>query len=286
MKKTLKAMVLCACVAGIATGNVFAAAVGEAAPQETQATMEEPISTAGTFEATLDNEYFAAKGAEVTALREAGDEAAALAAAKEMYETIGLESDSDLYPVCELIIEIKQAQPMAAEQDPAQIVQAVEERLAMDRVSYDDWNKLTYAEKLLVAAYPTVAYDVNKCRNWASSTTDSYYGHGGSGDNSDAFRHAYWNALMSLQIGDFYAEMFANAHEQKSDYYMNYTMKCGYSGWTHTKMDLYNNQMGRDCVSPVTTTAQGAMNNILQAIKDHKHYYLHANQDCNPDSVE
>lgn len=128
--------------------------------------------------------------------------------------------------------------------------------------------------------HPVKAKSVNECKNWSYSTTNSYYGYSGSGDNSDAFRHAYWNALMKLAIGDEYAEKFATAHEDCGSDYMSKVFYCGYTGQRHTNQDLHNNQLGRDCVSNVTSTAQGAMDNIITAIKNTKHYYLHANYAC------
>lgn len=56
-------------------------------------------------------------------------------------------------------------------------------------------------------------------------------------DNGDAFRHAYWNALMARDVGYSWAQRWGNAHEygeQNND------------GLDKT-MDLYNNRVGRNC---------------------------------------
>ncbi|MFZ5638246.1 MAG: DUF6973 domain-containing protein [Pseudomonadota bacterium] len=56
----------------------------------------------------------------------------------------------------------------------------------------------------------------------------------GNDGHRDAFRHAYWNALMAQKYGENWASAFATAHE-------------GVPGNTANReaMDLYNNQIGR-----------------------------------------
>ncbi|MCA4133144.1 WXG100 family type VII secretion target [Arthrobacter sp. M4] len=53
-------------------------------------------------------------------------------------------------------------------------------------------------------------------------------------DQNDAFRHAYWNALMVREYGADWAEDYATAHEQLP----------GNPG-PREAMDLYNNEVGR-----------------------------------------
>jgi len=56
----------------------------------------------------------------------------------------------------------------------------------------------------------------------------------GNDGHRDAFRHAYWNALMTQQYGEKWTRAFATAHE-------------GIPGNTANReaMDLYNNEVGR-----------------------------------------
>lgn len=56
----------------------------------------------------------------------------------------------------------------------------------------------------------------------------------GNDGHRDAFRHAYWNALMTQQYGENWTRAFATAHE-------------GVPGNTANReaMDLYNNEVGR-----------------------------------------
>ncbi|EHI13059.1 DUF6973 domain-containing protein [Mycolicibacterium thermoresistibile] len=54
-------------------------------------------------------------------------------------------------------------------------------------------------------------------------------------NHNDAFRHAYWNALMTQRFGDEWAEKFATAHEGIP---RNYAAS--------EAMDLFNNEVGRN----------------------------------------
>jgi len=59
-------------------------------------------------------------------------------------------------------------------------------------------------------------------------------------DPSDAFRHAYWNALLTRVLGDDFAEAFTNAHETEyapPEYVTD--------PHAETFMDLFNNAVGR-----------------------------------------
>jgi hypothetical protein len=52
-------------------------------------------------------------------------------------------------------------------------------------------------------------------------------------DPSDAFHHAYWNALMTRDMGADFTKLFTDAHETRVDSQRNQTF-----------MDLHNNQVG------------------------------------------
>lgn len=58
--------------------------------------------------------------------------------------------------------------------------------------------------------------------------------HGYHNDNGDAFRHVLWNAYNAHDCGVSYAKKFADAHEKD---YPNDALE--------TKMDLFNNNLGR-----------------------------------------
>jgi hypothetical protein len=67
-----------------------------------------------------------------------------------------------------------------------------------------------------------------------SASDDRFDGPGGEDGHQDAFRHIYWNALLSRKFGEEFATAFATAHE-------------GVPGNPADReaMDLYNNELGR-----------------------------------------
>jgi hypothetical protein len=73
---------------------------------------------------------------------------------------------------------------------------------------------------------------VNNAAKTATNKTIEIYGKNGYQDNSDAFRHCLWNALMKQSIGATAAEKWATAHE-----YNSYGID--------KQMDLHNNYIGR-----------------------------------------
>ncbi|OHU87924.1 MULTISPECIES: DUF6973 domain-containing protein [Pseudoalteromonas] len=109
------------------------------------------------------------------------------------------------------------------------------------------WNSLNTYEKALVVASPANAYITDITKDKAYTYTNNEYGFNGLGDESDAFRHAIWNALMSKYISEFWAYQFATAHEQKSQEELNKVARDGNLESEHQKMDLHNNKEGRDC---------------------------------------
>ena len=56
-------------------------------------------------------------------------------------------------------------------------------------------------ELSLVRKYPKEAAKVYKCSQEAIAMTILFYGESGQDDNSDAFRHCLWNALMRKEVG-------------------------------------------------------------------------------------
>jgi hypothetical protein len=70
-------------------------------------------------------------------------------------------------------------------------------------------------------------------RTNAIATTERLFGSSGQDDASDAFRHAYWNALMVRDVGETMAVDIATNHE----------LNPGSS--ESRQMDLWNNEVGR-----------------------------------------
>lgn len=77
--------------------------------------------------------------------------------------------------------------------------------------------------------------DFKQIRDAAFGRADERFPAEGVEDgHNDAFRHAYWNALMTQRFGPEWAEDFATAHEQLP----------GNPG-SREAMDLHNNELGR-----------------------------------------
>lgn len=111
------------------------------------------------------------------------------------------------------------------------------------------YNSLNTAERGLALKHPVQAIKVYDDGKVATSKTEEVYGRNGWLDNSDAFRHCLWNALMKKSIGISAAESWATAHEYNS------------SG-VDKQMDLYNNSIGRS----INVTGQ-SISNIVSSVK-------------------
>lgn len=106
---------------------------------------------------------------------------------------------------------------------------------------YDPLNGLTQEEKILVFIWPEQAYKMFKNKPIAEATTISVMGHNGRNDKSDAFRHAFFNAINTRDIwGGFLIKaadivrLFGKAHESEVP-----------SNLIKEKiMDLHNNDVG------------------------------------------
>ncbi len=94
------------------------------------------------------------------------------------------------------------------------------------------WNDV---EVILYLSDPVQAAKVATTGQMAYSATKEYYGGYHVGGNGDAFRHTFWNALMSRFLGDDVAKLWGDAHEY------------GLSGniGKDKRADLYNNRIGR-----------------------------------------
>ncbi len=101
--------------------------------------------------------------------------------------------------------------------------------------SYTIWGKnLNAAEIALTVLFPIAAIQVYFDAQTATEEAENRYQYNTLYQgNGDAFRHAYWNALMIYHIGAFKAELFANAHESEAPDGIDKTM------------DLFNNSYGR-----------------------------------------
>jgi hypothetical protein len=82
-------------------------------------------------------------------------------------------------------------------------------------------------------------YSIGLTSNAASSTAAGMFpDQPGNNSPRNAFQHAYWSALMTIEFGDDFAEEFTTAHEKRSD-----------EPTQEQFMDLHNNEIGRRIAS-------------------------------------
>lgn len=121
--------------------------------------------------------------------------------------------------------------------------------IQLNRYLPESYSHLKNAEKALVKKHPFMASVVYDSSKKASRRALELYNTKTHNDNGDAFRHAYWNALLSCKLSVVYtgkdiifdlnrglslAEKFATAHEDDPNQPKEEEL-----------MDLYNNRQGR-----------------------------------------
>lgn len=121
----------------------------------------------------------------------------------------------------------------------------------------DTYGNLNEAEKAFVRRHPIAAVEFREAAEKALTEAQRMFPDSLHNGEGDAFRHAYWNALMTRAEGAGLAEQFATAHEAGPD-----------NPPDERAMDLYNNAVGREIgVTPdppgVTLEAR-----VLQALHD------------------
>ena len=108
---------------------------------------------------------------------------------------------------------------------------------------FDIWDKLTESEKAFVREHTVVAAAFYFDKQEAEAETAVRFGGNFKNDESDAFRHALWNALMAFDQGAELAKQLADAHEDRPDNPID-----------EMNMDLHNNEMGRTIGVGATAT--------------------------------
>lgn len=103
------------------------------------------------------------------------------------------------------------------------------------------YNRANKAEKVLFALSPYQALAAFSYSRTAETVANALYpeiGPNTPNGKQDAFRHAYWNALMDEGMGEGFAELFGSAHEQTDN-------PTADSQKSH-QWDYWNNQAGRN----------------------------------------
>jgi len=99
--------------------------------------------------------------------------------------------------------------------------------------AYDQYQNLTLKEKVYIKRYPSHILIIKETKEKAFKQTKKLFGFNGHNDKSDAFRHCYWSALLSKEIGYANALVFTTAHESSPLNPKN-----------EKSMDLHNNLFG------------------------------------------
>ncbi len=98
---------------------------------------------------------------------------------------------------------------------------------------YDQYRQLTPQEKTYLFTHPHHASIIKENKQNALNETIKRFGYNRRNDRSDAFRHCYWSAILSRDIGYYNALMFTNAHESDPRNPKN-----------EKAMDIHNNSIG------------------------------------------
>lgn len=113
------------------------------------------------------------------------------------------------------------------------------------------FKKLSCPEKWWVLGHPFVAKKALKISEYARAITKEVKENKllkgeGNGDQLDAFRHTFWMANLTLEIGGRGAKKLGNAHE-KGNYkdFKKHQLEDGVlPDKINSEMDLYNNDVG------------------------------------------
>lgn len=101
--------------------------------------------------------------------------------------------------------------------------------------------------------------DMYDIQNKAFETAEERFeGQDSNDSHQDAFRHAYWNALMTQRFGEEWAEQYGTAHERLPG-----------NPADREAMDLYNNEVGRKiAVDNPDADPKKLADLVEQAVKD------------------
>lgn len=124
-----------------------------------------------------------------------------------------------------------------------------------DRLTIDEWKVVLINPIDSCNSITTVKISLDSAKG--NFPCDQKYGH--ENTKSDAFRHAYWNALMTKYSNFDFADKLSTAHES------------GSTTESATRMDLHNNKFGRELAKkyPEATEEQ-----LLQLILQQKYIYI------------
>lgn len=98
---------------------------------------------------------------------------------------------------------------------------------------YAQYNELTAQEKAYIRLHPHHALTIKMSKATVESETRKRFGFSGHNDQTDAFRHCLWSAILARDLGYNNSLEFTTAHEN---------WKSNPIG--EKRMDLHNNSIG------------------------------------------
>jgi hypothetical protein len=116
----------------------------------------------------------------------------------------------------------------------------------------------TFAERLWLYAHPVTTLKIRDCTQQAFFQEKVFFGENSEDDEGDAFRHCYWSALLTRDIGQDYSGFFTSLHEERDD-----------NPEDRKTMDLHNNGVGRWAFFPIKTDI-GIARRCLKFLADGK----------------
>jgi hypothetical protein len=103
--------------------------------------------------------------------------------------------------------------------------------------AYEEFTELTPAEKAVIAAMaattPVSLIFLQNSKKKSYNEATKRFGFNGHNDRSDAFRHCFWSATLTREIGIIWTKLFTDAHETKEG-----------QPAAEKEMDLHNNGVG------------------------------------------
>jgi hypothetical protein len=106
-------------------------------------------------------------------------------------------------------------------------------------------------EKQLVAKDPRQAYMVYQQKGIAEDSTDRNFPNQDLNDESDAFRHFIWSALLTKELGEQKAKEFLEAHEANP-----------LQPERERQMDQFNNNSGQAASKDLIKNKNWSLRNI------------------------
>ena len=97
---------------------------------------------------------------------------------------------------------------------------------------------LTKGDREMIAKYPVDALKVYQAKQKADDLSLKVFNKPGLNDESDAFRHFVWAALLTNELGQDKANLFLNAHENEDSQPLR-----------EKDMDIANNNMGVEYIT-------------------------------------